>query len=368
MELLQIMIITLIQGIVFALFGIWILSFTEWADRHRKMKTSQAECCYSVSEAYVIGFSAAFCIFEVYTLLCIFLDIPTHVVGYIVGTTGLAAAAAGICCLRYKMCVKDHGLKTVFKSHGLFLLIPIVLVIFFCLRQFLYKESSVDAMHYINLSSTAVYYDRMAQYNPYTGAKLNRFLARYVFNTFPYYSSAVSSLTGVNTAIIARTVLPVLSVMASILTYYRIGCELFRGKGKKYADIFLLFAMLVLFRGSSEYLPGSFFLKRFYEGKSMIANITAPLIMLCGIEFWNGKSCLRTGLQLFLCCGAAVCFAGSCVICMAGVPAVVLPIVIRDRAPRKLLVILCGVIPVICWGLCYYLASKGVIPLGIHRR
>ena len=183
MELLQIMIITLIQGIVFALFGIWILSFTEWADRHRKMKTSQAECCYSVSEAYVIGFSAAFCIFEVYTLLCIFLDIPTHVVGYIVGTTGLAAAAAGICCLRYKMCVKDHGLKTVFKSHGLFLLIPIVLVIFFCLRQFLYKESSVDAMHYINLSSTAVYYDRMAQYNPYTGAKLNRFLARYVFNT-----------------------------------------------------------------------------------------------------------------------------------------------------------------------------------------
>ena len=103
-----------------------------------------------------------------------------------------------------------------------------------------------------------------------------------------------------------------------------------------------------------------------YEGKAVIANLIRPARIWAGISDWNEPDDLKAGTRLFLCSGAAVCFAGSCIMILAGIPAAVLPGIIKQKRPAKLGLIVIGAFPILCWCGCYLLAKQGILPMNIR--
>ena len=330
---------------------------------------SPKETEVSLSKAYLFGYIGWFTLYEVIALPCIFLNVPTHVLGWILSGTGILLIGGGAYAMLKRQRKTGDMMRqpaVFFAEHGIFAVFPAAGTALMCLWQVLYSDTSIDAMYYVSLSSTAVYTDTLAHYSPNTGAKLTRFYSRYIFNCFPYYNAAVSGVSGINTVIQARTVMPVLSMLAAAAVVYQMGISLFREQGKRYADVFFLVYFVFFLCGSSIYLPGTFLLGRLFEGKALLCCIAVPAVLYMGIRLWADADDLLAAAGMFLSSGAAVCFAGSCVILLAGIPAVVLPTLIKQKSLKKCWIILAGIFPVLCWGGCYFLAQKGILPMKIR--
>ena len=357
MEKILIIVWTLAQAGLFTLTGVLLIRLF-----------SPKETELSLSKAYLFGFIGWFTRSEVSALPCIVLNAPTHVLGWILcaAATGLMAGGGSVLWRRRREEGKRAGAAAFLAEHSVFALFPAGGTALLCLWQALYSDTSVDAMYYVSLSSTAVYTDTLAHFSPNTGAKLSKFYSRYIFNCFPYYNAAVSRISGINTVIQARTILPVLAMLAAAAVVYQMGVCLFRTQGHRYADLFFLAYFVFFLCGSSTYLPGTFLHGRLFEGKALLCGIVVPAVLYMGLRLWENADDLLSAAGLFLASGSAVCFAGSCVILLAGIPAVVLPVMIRQKSLKKSWMILTGVLPVLCWGLCYFLAQKGILPMKIR--
>ena len=352
MDILSMVLLAAVQACVFFLAGCLILKC--------------AGGSISFAKAYLFGFAGWLSLYEVIYLPCLFLNVKTHVMGWIVMGAAVCISAAALVAARREITACFAGLGDCLRRHGIFLLIPIGLTLYCCLWQAFYADISMDAVFYISETSTAVYTDTIAHYSAYTGAELSKFYVRYAFNGFPFYNAAVASISGVAPVIQARTVMPVLSMLAVIAAYFHMGQIFFARDKAWFADLFLLTAMVLLFAGSSLYLPGSFALARLYEGKAVLGNVMVPMLLLCGLDLWRDFDDRAALAGIFFACGASVCLAGTCVIMFAGVPAAILPGLCRSRSFRRWYTLLLGLIPVLCWAACYMAAKTGYLPMHIR--
>ena len=380
MQYLLIILSFLVQASIFVFLGELILIMFRHGDKRPERPAANVKGGSSLTgallsgeliAAYITGYAAWFTMFEVISLPCVFLGIRTSVLGWICAGLAAGMIAAGLYLgVRngfFSRVFSKRSVSAAFRSHGVWILIPAAAVFLFCLWQILYSDASVDAMYYLSVSGTAVYTDHLGWFNPTTGEAVRKFTARYIFNSFPFYNAVAASVSGLKSIVQARVIMTALSALCVVLVWYRAGCALFRKQKRMFADMFLLFAMLIIFRGSSQYLQGTFMLKRLYEGKALIAALAVPFVLYIGIEYWNGLGELQAGILFFLCSGMAVCFSGSSIILLAEIPAAGLPVFLRERKFKKCLPVLIGIIPVVCWCLCYILAEKGIIPMRIHR-
>lgn len=349
------------------LLGVFVISLTDRKGAARPGRQARSVSpAHGYAAALLTGCLAWFTFFEVMTLPCIFLNVSTGMLGLLSLGAALAFSMAGIFCLRSAAVRDRYRISSVFSEHGLPGIIPLLCAVFLGSWQVMYTDTSVDAMYYISVSSTAAYTNTLGHYSAYTGKAVKAFNPRYVFNVFPYYNAAVSRLSGLRTVIQARMIMPALIAVMVVAAYELMGSEFLTRKGKKAADVFALFAVLFLLIGNTQYLPGSFFLGRLYEGKSIIANLIIPALMWTGISYWNEPDDARAAVRLFLCSGAAVCFAGSCIMALAGIPAAMLPGIIKQRRLSKLGLIVIGAFPILCWCGCYFLAKQGILPMNIR--
>lgn len=92
-----------------------------------------------------------------------------------------------------------------------------------CLIVVLYKDTTVDAAYYVGTVTTSVYTDTLGRYNPFNGAILKTFQARYIFSAYPMNNAVWCRLLGVHPIVQAKVVMSCMNVIIANLIIYQIG-------------------------------------------------------------------------------------------------------------------------------------------------
>ena len=322
---------------------------------------------YSLTLSLILGYFIYFAIFGCIGVACIFLRVSTTGLAKLVTVYTLILSVFGLLTGRRMMRGWRESIPGKLKDHGPMLLLLLAVVLVQCLFQAFYTDGSQDAAFYVSLSSVAVEKNALALYNVYSGAKSTAFNPRYVFSAYPYHNAAWSLIMNLPPIIQARTVMPVVHAFVANLIYYRIGRELFRDRSAKAADLFVSFILLLQISSRTLYLPGAFYVARLYEGKSVIANIIVPAILLCMLFLYrrDAGEGRWPWLWLFFVNTAAVCFSGSVFIAALSQAGFALPVLVRDRKLKSWIGFAGSYLPVIIWGAAYTLSVKGYISLSI---
>lgn len=136
-----------------------------------------------------------------------------------------------------------------------------------------------DDAYYVVQSLISQQNGTMYVIQPYTGraAALD---VRHALAVFTMWISYVGKLSGIHTTILCHTVLPLVIIPLTLLTYTELGLRLI-GEKKELVPYFTVFMeLLILFGRVSIYTPETFLISRTWQGKSMAANLLIPLTML----------------------------------------------------------------------------------------
>lgn len=335
---------------------------------------------FSLSFTVLIGYFCYFCLFEVLVLPMVFLQKSlTFFSNILLVVLGIVVVAG--CVLGVKTWIKQLGtIPAMLKEHSLLLLILFAVAAFQCYFVAIYYDGSADAAYYVGVASTSAYTDTLGTYNPYTGEILKNFNVRYVFSCYPLHNAFVSKVTGLPAIIQAKTVMAVVNAVIANILYYHIGCALFKGKSKRYADLMVIFLFVINLYCNSIYLSASFLFHRLYEGKAVLANIIFPMILYCSLRLYQDDGDKLPWIYLFLCNLTGVTFSGSSFMAVFACSGAILPmIVLRFMKIRKELSVagavkqcwkwmvswMISMMPIFCWALAYILVKLQVISLKI---
>lgn len=215
-----------------------------------------------------------------------------------------------------------------------------------------------DDAYYVAVSAITQSSDSMYNILAYTGGETELDI-RHGLAPFPIWISFLGKVSGMEAAIVAHVVLPVVLIAMTYALYHLIGLKLFEGKGGQ-LPLFLLFTeVLVLFGNYSIYTPENFMIARSRQGKAALGNIIIPFLLLLFLlllkKLQEGR---RIPPQLYLLvCAAAVsgCLCsslGALLICVAtGVVGLLGSICYRKPGILVPMAVCC--MPCVCYALLY---------------
>ena len=172
-----------------------------------------------------------------------------------------------------------------------------VILIFLQIYVFIgYTHIDDDDYFYVATATVSVQTNTLYKYAPETGEQDwgNHKIARYRLAPFPLYTAIVSEAIQTHPAITAHVVLPVVFIPIVYIIYGVIADEIFK-ENKKNIFIFLIFLSILHIWGNySKRNNFTFLLFRIWQGKSVLANMILPSIILFFIKaeknqfrFWN---------------------------------------------------------------------------------
>ena len=247
-------------------------------------------------------------------------------------------------------------------DHSYMLLAVIAVVLIQCLIVVLYEDTTVDATYYVGTVSTSVYTNTLGRYDPFRGGILKSFQARYILSAYPMNNAVWCKLLGIHPIVQAKIVMSCVNVVISNLIIYQIGKRLFEENQKK-ADLMVIFVcVLQLFCGTI-YTAGTFFFTRSYEGKSILANIAFPAVLMCALWFYQKKNEKAVWLVLFLTAASALAFSGSAIIFPAAILAGMIPAMVMNRKFSAIPYCILCMIPSGIYAAVYFACKLGLIRL-----
>lgn len=314
------------------------------------------------SLALIFGYLLYFSVFEVLALPMTLAWVPLKTLCIVWGILLVLTVCAAAFFLRKQWKKQIHTVSDIGKSHGAMLLLVIAVILLQCMIVVLYEDTTVDAAYYVGTVTTSVHTGTLGRYSPYTGALYKKFQARYVFSMYPMHNAVWCKFLGIHPIVQAKVVMSVINVLVSNLIIYQIGKRLFRD-GKKQADLMVCFVCLMQLFSYTIYTPGTFFFTRSYEGKSLLANVTFPVVLYCSLWFWQEKKDRNLWIILFLVSASAVAFSGSSIILPAAISAGVLPVLLRRKQFSALVSYLLCMLPTIAYACAYFAAKYGWLTL-----
>lgn len=153
------------------------------------------------------------------------------------------------------------------------LLVPIVM-------SFVLQYADGDDAYYLALA-TVIEKTGMINGNlPYTGGT-TLIDTRHAWAGGVTFTSYLSRVTGLHTAVIAHFMLPPFLMIIMYMIYWLIAKVLLKEK-KEYISLFMIVIVLMyIFGNVSIYTPTTFMLTRTWQGKSMFSNLIVPTLILC---------------------------------------------------------------------------------------
>ncbi len=313
-----------------------------------------------------VGYTAYFTLFELICVPMTLLQLPLSTLSYTM------AAVCGAAILGAAVCVLAEGRSgrrrpgSWLKVHGLPGLLMIAAIGVCCMFAALYWDGSIDAGYYVGTASTAVYHNTLGTYEGYAGGLLKAFPSRYIFSAYPFHNSVVSQLLGIPAIVQMRTVMSVINVLMAALSIRLLAGELLEKEGERIADLMVCFALVaIVATGNSSYGIGRFLLARGYEGKGILAGVVFPMLAYWQVRVWKEEELRELAAGLFLCCAAAVCFAGSGIFAGAACAAVTIPKALIKRRPGYIGVFLVGILPILAYGAMLAAVRIGILSLKI---
>ena len=315
-----------------------------------------------ISFVFILGYLGYFAVFELLivpmTLLWVPLTTAAYVWAVFMAVLVVAAAVWGIISLR-KRNRKSAG---IWKQHSWMIFLAGAAVLLQCLIVIFYNDTTVDAAYYVGTVSTSVYTDTLARYNPFNGAALKTFQARYIFSAYPMNNAVWCRLLGIHPIVQAKIVMSCMNVLTVNLIIYQIGKRLLENDAKK-ADLMVVFTcMLQLFCGTL-YSSGTFFFTRCYEGKAILANIAIPTVLMCAIWYLQEKDNRNVWIILFITAISALTFSGSAIIFPVVITAGMAPAAVMNKKPFGLLYCVICMIPSILYAGVFFACRLGWLTL-----
>ncbi len=325
------------------------------------------------SLTFILGYMVYFAVFELVTvpmtLKWVSLTGAACVWAGIMGIAVLAALSGGVRAVRRAAVSKKQRqlkltdrISETWKKHSLMLPAAGAAVCLQCLIVILYKDTTVDAAYYIGTVTTSVYTDTLGRYNPFSGAILKAFQARYIFSAYPMNNAVWCRLLGIHPIVQSKLVMSCMNVITANLIIYQIGRRLFDGNRKK-ADLMLIFAFaLQLFCGTI-YSSGTFFFTRSYEGKAILANIAIPMALMCAIWYLQEKNSRNVWIVLFITAVSAQTFSGSAIIFPVVIAACMAPAAVMNRKLTGFLYCALCMIPSVLYAAVFFACRLGILTL-----
>jgi len=148
---------------------------------------------------------------------------------------------------------------------------------------------------------------------PYTG-KAAAMDTRHALAVFTMWIAYIGKLTGIHTTILCHTVLPLVIIPLTFLSYLEIGIRVLRDKKEMIPYFCVFMELLVLFGRVSIYTPEAFMLARTWQGKSMAANMLIPMTFLSLLVMFGNNNKYSRWLMLIVVNAAAGIFSSLAVV------------------------------------------------------
>lgn len=319
-----------------------------------------------ISMQFVLGYLAYFAVFELFIVPLTLLWVTLTTAAFI-----WAAVMAGVLCVAVVLTVKkwkNAGTKYRAKARQredrqlVFLIAVGFVVVVQCLIVIFYQDTTIDAAYYVGTVTTSVYTDTLARYNSYTGRILKTFQARYIFSGYPMNNAVWCRLLGIHPLVQCKTVMSCINVAVANIILYQIGKRLFSGERKKACLMVIFVCILQLFCGTL-YSAGTFFFTRSYEGKSILANIAIPAVLMCAVWFLQEKNDRNIWIVLFLTSVSALTFSGSSIIFPVVITAGMAPVAVMNKKISGLLGCVVCMLPSVVYAVVFFACRLGWLTL-----
>ena len=315
----------------------------------------------SITLTLLSGFILYFSIFGLVAIPMILTSLKLSTLAYTFGTISIIIPISTIFLCQKQFFSLIYRLPKIVQKHA-YMLIPLfVVTILLQLIVFTHVDSSADSSYYIGKVATDVYTNTMGHFDPYTGNPLSQLDGRRVFACFPEYNAMISYVFHIHPLYQAKLIMPQLLSLFTLVLYYQIGLQFFSGNCKK-ADCFVCITFLLDLYSFTIYTNSTFLLTRTYEGKSILANIIIPGLLLCFLMLWQNYNCKFTKTLLAALSISSCFFSSSSMLIVPIALTIGFSIwIYSERAFKNFVFYVICIMPNLLICILYLLNSKGVL-------
>lgn len=273
-------------------------------------------------QVYLIGELAAFAIYEAFGLIFSMIIVtPLSALSIVWGlTVGVVSVYGWKRYISHKKDMKSVNHIHITKKEIFLLLVALAVIGFQTMRSITGQVLNFDDTTYAAQASTAVYTNTINCFEPTTGTAVNPRQGYYYYALWPILWATMSQITGIHTAVIMRTILPIFMIPCAYMAAYVVFRCLFLGnKEKSLIGIILLAVSYELVACNDGQIQWWLLLLSWY-GKSIAPNMVCPFVLYLYLELakeTKNSNQKRLWIALFAtCCGS--CLIG--VSCFSMIP------------------------------------------------
>lgn len=233
--------------------------------------------------AIVLGYLSEFAICQILAIPMIYAKatLTTMLIVYLIITSFLSLVSIILNIKNVKEII-DENIKNI-KKFPIGLAIITIVFIGIQIYGFIgYAHIDDDDAFYVGTATVAVQTDTLYRYSATTGEEQSgdHLSSRYRLAPFPVFTALVSKILEIHPAIIAHTVLPVIFIPIVYIIYGLIANELFKSDKKNVFLFLIIMSILHIWGNYSIRTNFTFLLFRIWQGKSVLANMIIPAIIL----------------------------------------------------------------------------------------
>ena len=260
------------------------------------------------------GFLGLMAIWEVLSLVAIFSGMSLTALCLMIQTAIIALLVCSI--FRNKGTIIDSW-RTCFKSwwdrivafftfkakpEDVVALVALGMVVIQALLLVIGVHYDDDDAFYVATATTAIDTDTIYRFNPFTGNEYKDLPDRYVLSPWPLFSAVLSYFFNIRPIVVFHTILPALLIPMTYGVLFMMGEAVWKEDPhrqlKSYA--FLIAAsFLQIFGAFSTWSVGMRLLIRVWQGKTVLASLIIPLLMVLIIRDWESEK-LSPKMMLYI--------------------------------------------------------------------
>lgn len=241
--------------------------------------TSRSGESISVMYTILVGFFVYFAVFQCVALpMKIFLlPLSTLSIVWMFLLAVMVLASLLINRKKWKLLLASRLEKTGWIAIGIFTVIVLIQVV--AITSNIQYGSFMDASYYIGDSARSVATNTIEQYDQYTGRLRTELAPLYLLLTYTAHNSVLSYVTGIHSLVIWRQVMGAIVIILANFAVYLAAWYLMK-KNQVNALIAWGFWLLITFFTYSIYSPSGFLFYRAFEGKTILAVVILPFMLV----------------------------------------------------------------------------------------
>lgn len=250
---------------------------------------------------YVCGYTLQFAFMQFVSVPLVFLMKPYHWVYNVTLVFIIVFSIVGIVIRIVKKDIKI-SLGSIKVIDVIFMIFTLLLFAYFLYQTYTHQYVDADDSRFLANAVDMLTYDTMYLTNPATGEIIDWFTLREVYkdvvSTWATYIAFIVKFSGINTPIMAHTMLPFGLYTLAIATWYVLAGKLF-DNNKMYQCMFVIMVLLMIIYGHYESVDYGLviaqnvftkFLTRIWQGKTVVASIGIPVLLVSLFDYYEKNS------------------------------------------------------------------------------